>query len=871
MTSLCKPEILAPAGNWQCACAAVENGADAIYFAAGRFNARVRADNFTEADLPELMAFLHGRGVKGYVTFNTLVFTSEIEEAKNALRAIIAAGADAVLAQDAGVCRLVRALSPDFPIHASTQMTVTSAAGVAFARELGASRVVLARECSLADIAQISAATGAGVALETFIHGALCVAYSGQCLTSEALGGRSANRGVCAQACRLPYELVCDGKPVPLGERKYLLSPQDLAGMELLPELIAAGAVSLKIEGRLKSPEYVAAVTRAYRAATDKVWAALATDENAAGTADSANAADKTGNAAAFDAARAVALAVRREFAYDLEMSFSRGLSTGWLRGVDNSQLVHARFGKKRGVYLGEVAAVRDGCVRLAPPSGNGGDNDGSGGGGFNPPLKAGDGVVFDDGHPEEPEEGGFVHGVEPANNGGVWVRLAREALDWRRVRVGQKLWKTADPALTRQLRTTFAEGQLRFRRPVSARISGKTGVPLRVEFDDGAGHTATAESLLPLAPAIKQPLDAALLRGQLGRLGGTPFALGEMQVALDGAATLPVSELNRLRRELVAALAAARAVPQKWTLNPNVNTDKTLAAGAAAANNPSAGAVLAALVRHPSQLEAALRSGVASVYCEFEDLRALKPAVAQARAFATANGGGAEIWAVPPRVFRQGEDHLLSTVADAGADGILARNHEHLRRFAGLRLRGDFSLNIANPISAAWFKNQFSLERLTASLDLNAAQLDALLRAAPPEWFEVTLHQRMPMFHMEHCVFCAFLSRGKDFRDCGRPCETHTVRLRDRAGMEHLVRADAACRNTVFNGRAQTGAEFAAALFAAGARHFRIEFADETPVQIAETLARYGALFRGEITGTRLWRELKLSSQLGVTRGTLK
>ena len=226
MTRPVRPELLAPAGDWDCAKAAVENGADAIYFGLDRFNARMRAHNFTEADLPKLMEFLHHRGVKGYVTFNTLVFADELPAATQYLRTIIGAGVDAAIVQDIGIARLIREISPDFPIHASTQMTITSAAGVAFARELGCNLVVLARECSIADItkiheAQVQAATETreGLPLEVFVHGALCVAYSGQCLTSESLGGRSANRGECAQACRMPYELISDGATIPLGNR----------------------------------------------------------------------------------------------------------------------------------------------------------------------------------------------------------------------------------------------------------------------------------------------------------------------------------------------------------------------------------------------------------------------------------------------------------------------------------------------------------------------------------------------------------------------------------------------------------------------------------------------------------------------------
>ena len=336
------PELLAPAGDWDCARAAVENGADAIYFGLDRFNARMRAQNFTEADLPALMEFLHRRGVRGYVTFNTLVFTEELTDAEDYLRSIIAAGVDAAIVQDVGICRLIRRISPDFPIHGSTQLTVTSPAGVEFARALGCELVVLARENSIREIEAIQSAQRDQVSiaggppplpLEVFVHGALCVAYSGQCLTSESLGGRSANRGECAQACRMPYELVSDGQTVDLGDRRYLLSPQDLSGLEVLPDLVRAGVRSLKIEGRLKSAEYVASITRVYRRALDQIAAVAAEKSVGPETASSST-------AAPFSEAR-----------YELEMAFSRGLHTGWFRGINNQALAHARFGKSAACF----------------------------------------------------------------------------------------------------------------------------------------------------------------------------------------------------------------------------------------------------------------------------------------------------------------------------------------------------------------------------------------------------------------------------------------------------------------------------------------------------------------------------------------
>lgn len=221
------------------------------------------------------------------------------------------------------------------------------------------------------------------------------------------------------------------------------------------------------------------------------------------------------------------------------------------------------------------------------------------------------------------------------------------------------------------------------------------------------------------------------------------------------------------------------------------------------------------------------------------------------------------------PRISKPLENYILDQVKRSGADGYLIRNYDHLAYFAGDRTLGDFSLNVANALTADYFLNRYGLERVTASYDLNADQLGSLLQSAPPHWFEITLHQHMPLFHMEHCVFCAFLSDGKDFRDCGRPCESHQVKLRDRVGTEHILQADAGCRNTLFNGVAQTGAEYAQRLIHLGARYFRLEFLDETPAQVSQTLQQYQQLLQGEITGSHLWRSLKLQSKLGVTRVT--
>ena len=358
------PELLAPAGDFECAKAAVENGADAIYFGlqAG-FNARARAANIPPERLAELMTFLRRRGVKGYLTVNTLAFPGELGDVEQIVRQAVGAGVDAVLVQDFGVARLVQQICPELPLHASTQMSLTSGESIREAEKLGIRRVVLARELSIAQIAEIRRQTT--LELEVFVHGALCIGYSGQCLTSLALGGRSANRGQCAQACRMPYELICDGAAVDLGSVRYLLSPQDLAAHDLVPQLILAGMSGMKIEGRLKSAEYVANVTRHYREAIDATMSGRFRPASP-------------------------------QQWEELGLSFSRGFCHGWLEGPQPKTLVPGESSDNRGVYLGRVTAVRAGRVEVELAAS----------------VKRGDGIAFENPSDRRDEQGCRVYEV---------------------------------------------------------------------------------------------------------------------------------------------------------------------------------------------------------------------------------------------------------------------------------------------------------------------------------------------------------------------------------------------------------------------------------------------------------------------------
>ncbi len=847
-SSSTRPELLAPAGDRDCLRAAVENGADAVYFGLRGHNARARAANFEVDDLPEVMPSLHRRGVRGYVTLNTLVFPDELADLEHLVRRIAEAGVDAVIVQDLGLTRLIRAITPDLEVHASTQMSVTSAEGVRLAEELGCSRVILARELSLKEIGKIRTQTA--VPVEVFVHGALCVAYSGQCLTSEALGGRSANRGQCAQACRMPYEIVCDGQLVDLEQTKYLLSPQDLAAHDLIPELIALGVTSLKIEGRLKSPEYVANITGHYRRAIDQ-------------------------------ACRGETVTFTDEQVRTMEMAFSRGFSHGFFDGLDHKVLVRGDYAKKRGVFLGTVRRVEADALLVD----------------LHAPLKKGDGVVLDALEERGAEEqGGRIYGLarplkaprsrprevevsadQPISSGPARIRFGRRDIDLRRVVPGQRLWKTDDPELTRRFRKTF-QGPTRRKMPLDVRAVVVAGQPLRLIGVTEAGVRAEVEADIPLEVAHNRPADLDLIRDQIGRLGDSIYELRSLDAHIEGRPMLPKSLANDLRRRLVARidelagaqpLRAIAQVPVLQTLREGL-FQSARGLQEADIDGSSASDVsapeLSVLCARDEQVEAALRAGVRTIYVDYQDIQGYKSAVPLVRGWPEAR-----IFLATPRIQMPAEAPIYRFFQKQEPDGLLVRNAGGLLYCAerGLSFVTDFSLNAANELTVEWLRDR-GAQRVTASHDLNLDQLVALQRVVPREILEIVIHLRMPMFHMAHCVFCAFLSPGHDKTDCGRPCDHHDVKLRDRVGVEHPLKADVGCRNTLYNAVPQTAAEYLPRLLKQGARHLRIEFLDDSSKDVERIIQLYREALDGRRDPQTLWKQLRATSNYGITRGQL-
>ncbi|HZO54143.1 MAG TPA: U32 family peptidase [Bryobacteraceae bacterium] len=822
-----KPEVMAPAGHWPQLHAAIEAGADAVYFGLKHFTARAKA-GFDLAELPEVFRTLHRRGVRGFVTFNTLVFDHEWREAARALAAIAEAGADAIIVQDPGILALARAIAPDLELHASTQMSIADARGAAWAQQMGASRVTLARELSLDEIRAIAKATS--VELEVFVHGALCVAYSGQCFSSEAWGGRSANRGQCAQACRLPYEMLVDGALKPLGDARYLLSPGDLYALHQVPDLIDIGVSTLKIEGRYKDAEYVAAATSAYRKAVDDAWAA-----------------------------RPLSITPAQEL--QLEQVYSRGLGPFFMTGTDHQAVVRGRAPRHRGVMMGRVGAIQPPKVLIEPAAPH-----------SIAPLKPGDGVVFDAADwrdPAEAEEGGRLYQVAPAAGGQLSLQFGQGELNFARIRPGDLLWRTHDPALDKVLRPYLEPAAPIHRQVVDVHVTARANEALHTTWTLAARPHISVSIASPdaLPSAQNRAIEETQLRAQFERLGSSAYSLGGLTLDTDGSVFAPASLLNAMRRQAVEALEALQSQPVAHTVrDPQLAADDLLQRATAAQHAPAAEPSLHLLVRTPEQLDAALSLAPASITLDYLDLYGLKPSVDRVLE------AKIPVRVATPRILKPGEERIVDFLLRLGCPLLVrpAGLLHHLQSLgAAPPLTGDFSLNAANAVSAHLLLGM-NLDRITPTHDLNAAQVAALAHEAGAHRIEAIAYQHLPVFHTEHCVFARFLSTGSSYKDCGRPCEHHRVELRDVNRRAHPVLADVGCRNAVFGAEAQECSAHLDSWLAAGIAHYRLEFAHESAAQVRAVTGAFAQALSGAITSRQLSERLRRTAPQGTTEGSL-
>ena len=777
------PELLAPAGSLDAVRAAVANGADAVYLGTSRFNARDEGAQLSLDELGEACRIAHERGRRIYLTLNILTKPGELVDALMLLGEAVDRGIDAAIVQDVGVVRLIQRVYPGLEIHGSTQMTVHDASGAAVMRELGVQRVVLARENTLDDIRAIRAAVPE-VGLETFVHGALCISYSGQCYMSGMISERSANRGSCAQSCRKDYVLAdaATGETLDTG---YLISAKDLGAYEHLPEIADAGVTCLKVEGRKKKPEYVATVTRAYRDFLDR----LGRGERPVPSAEEVQ---------------------------PLVQIYSRGFTGGMYGGRAGRGYITRTQPDNRGEELGVVVGTERGELVVD----------------LSAPLAAGDGVAL------EPPAGvagatvGFAVGAVRTlreRNGVVRQAIAARTL----VPAGWRVVRSSHAALLERARASYAAlpTHLRARKVrVDARVFGTAGSPLKLVLST-PDDSASVRGEVPLVPATKRALDRQQLREQLGRLGDTPFALAALDDSgLAPGLFLPVSELNRLRQQATEQLMVRR----DWAREATLAERRARVEGAVAGVGASAGAppahgtprfALAAQVYTAEAARAAADAGATEITFD-PFLRHPAPPLSRIRALAADMADrGVSFRLRTPTIVRPEERRslekwlALGTPLLSGHLGLVAELSA-----AGRDVVADYAVNCFNEHTAAEYF-RLGARRVVLSVELTAGEMAAVAVPWGGAGFDAVVFGRPEGMTIEHCVLSAAFDRVPT--TCRDLCvQKHpTVELTDPAGYTFPVATDSACRNRLLHSRPIDASEYLPQLWSAGLRGFRLLF----------------------------------------------
>jgi len=794
------PELLSPAGSLDAVRAAVGNGADAVYLGAEKFNARDEGAQLSLGELEAACALAHSRGARIYLTLNTLVKPPELSEALDFLGEAIDRGIDAAIVQDIGLITLISRVYPGFEVHGSTQMTVHDESGARLMHELGIDRVVLARENTLDDIRAIHAAVP-DLGLETFIHGALCISYSGQCYMSGMISERSANRGSCAQSCRKDYILsdVVTGDTLDTG---FLISAKDLGAYDSLADIADAGVGCLKIEGRKKKPEYVATVTRGYRDFLTRVGEG-----------------DRTPPAV--------------EEVQDLVQIFSRGFTPGMYRGRAGRDYVTRDQPDNRGVVLGSVISVGDREVVVEVSS----------------RIEDGDGIAFE--------------GARDSETVGATVTSARmlyeakghlrQALSLRaRPSVGDVVVRSSDATLLARARQSFDAIELAPTRksPIDVAAFGNAGAPLKLVFKSVHGDVVV-RSAIALAAATKRSLDLSQLREQLGRLGETGFALREVETnGLASGLFIPVSALNHMRQSAIAELeqrsewdrdsrlgeraqqiagaiadvsVISRDIPDAATLGVQVYDIADARAAAAAGATE---VVLDPFLRHPTPPISRVRMLAADLATAGIGFRIRTPSIVRPEDRAVVDK-----WLALGLPVVSGHVGLAVELADSGRDVV-----------------ADYSVNCFNQHTAAHLFSH-GVSRIVPSIELTTDEMSALVEPWHGRGFDVLIYGRPEGMTIEHCVLSAAFDREPT--TCRDLCvQKHpNVSITDPAGYTFAVATDSACRNRLLHSRPIEASEYLPRLWKMGVRSFTAVF-NVPGDNISEIVAGYRAAIDGLSAG---------------------
>lgn len=752
-------ELLAPAGSMEALKAAVESGADAIYLSGKMFGARAYANNFDEQGLKDAIEFAHLRNVKIHVTVNTLVDNSEIPALADYLRFLYNVGADAVLVQDLGAARLARLVAPDLPLHASTQMTVNNLAGVLALQELGFSRVVLSREVTMKDIVHIC--RNSNVEIEVFAHGALCVCYSGQCLMSSMIGGRSGNRGRCAQPCRLPYTLVDKNNNNVLKDAgQYLLSPRDMNTIELIPELIEAGVVSLKLEGRMKKPEYVAVVVDAYRQKIDAYY------HNTE---------------------------VQDDIQKNLSQIFNRDFTTAYLEKKQGKYMMSDKRPNNRGRLVGRVVRYddksRQAIMKLT-------DN-----------LNIGDIIDF------WVKVGGRVStNVTKILYKNKGITSATQGMEViipvpNRVHPHDRVFKVFDAKLMQKARTSFTSASPVRKFNLSIEAVAKLGQPFYVKAVDENDYSAEVYSDFIVETALKRAMDENSVRKQMERLGNTIYQLDELVCKIDENVMVPMSVMNDTRRILIEQLMAKRL--QAYHRLSITDTDNSIWQQDLSLKEKKVieKSQLVVAVDTIEKVEIAINNQADIVLFGGESYNHQFITVEMyEKAITLCHQSGVKIALATPRIMRDNEQkaftNWLEKIKDLAPDMIYAHSLAQMyliKQLTDFEIWADFSFNVYNDVTLT-FLEHYGIKGATVSPELNFKQIKTLNKASSLP-LECMVHGHMELMVSEYCVLGSFLG-DLDKGTCTKPCERNNYWLCDRKNEKFPVVTDQYCHMHILNAK---------------------------------------------------------------------
>ncbi|WP_425061226.1 hypothetical protein SCACP_20120 [Sporomusa carbonis] len=797
-------ELLAPVGSREALVAAVESGANAVYLGGKMFGARHYAPNFTDEELAEAVRFAHLRSVRVFVTVNTLLDDSELSLLADYLRYLYEIGVDAIIVQDLGVATIAKKVAPHLPLHASTQMTVHNLEGVNFLAGLGFTRVVLARELLLTDIEYICKNTP--LEIETFIHGALCISYSGQCLMSSMIGGRSGNRGRCAQPCRLPYTLVdADGNNVlsQADAGEYLLSPKDFNTIKVLPELVNAGIASFKIEGRMKRPEYVAVVVDTYRRAIDS------------------------------HLANQTEYIVSQEDMKDLAQIFNRDFTTAHLYGKNGRNMMSDRRPNNRGVRIGRVLSYQPASKTAV--------------------IKLDERVAIGDIIEFWVKVGGRVNVTitsmtvdgnkvsEAQANTAVAIPVSSP------VKVNDRVFKVFDAKLMERARAYFSRPEAVRRIPVDVTVTVSEGKPLVITMQDADGFAGQAETAFVAEKALKRPLTIDTVTKQVERLGTTIFQLNTLDCTIDGEVMVPVSEINDARRRAVEQLEAARL---NRFARPTLPKDKSF-------DSLLPQIIIGKLRDKPdlvvnvdsiAKVKAAIDNGADIVMFGGECLgNRLLVEEDYRNATDYVKTHGRKIIFNTPRLMQQGQiadlykDITIFNELDPHAISVGNIGALHmLRQVTRIPLHGDYPLNIYNSVTAKFF-GDLGLASLTLSPELNFSQIEGLTakKLVP---LECVVHGYLTLMISEYCMLGSFLG-GQGGGQCKKPCLRRQYWIKDRMNEVFPVATDQFCRMHILNAKELSMLPHVPRLMRAGLSRLRIEAKYSSPQEVARITKLYRQL----------------------------